>query len=122
MAQPGGSGAQEGQGAGPGGQTGGEQSGSGTSGSSHSEDSGSSAPYGSNEASRITGKGGEITLPRQEATGDPQTVVGLPGDARIPYQDVYATYAEAAEADLNQHVYPPALRIYVREYFSSLEP
>jgi hypothetical protein len=122
MAQPGGTGAQEGQGAGPAGQADDGQTGSGTGSSGHNEDSGSSAPYGSEETSRITGEGGKITLPRQETYSDPQTVVGLPGNARIPYQDVYATYVEAAEADLNQNVYPPALRIYVREYFSGLEP
>ena len=95
----------------------------GSGGSGHSEDAGSSQPYGSSEASRITGQGGEITLPRQdEALGSPRTTTGLPGEARIPYQDVYATYAEAAQADLSHNVYPPALRAYVREYFNGLEP
>ncbi len=88
----------------------------------HSEDAGSSQPYGSTEAPRIAGQGGEITLPRQEALGAPRTTTGLPGEARIPYQDVYAAYAEAAQADLSRNVYPPALRAYVREYFTGLEP
>ena len=88
----------------------------------HSEDAGSSQPYGSNQAPRIAGQGSEITLPRQETLGPSRTTTGLPGDARIPYQDVYATYAETAQADLSRSVYPPALRAYVREYFNGLEP
>ncbi len=94
----------------------------GSGNATHSEDAGSSQPYGSTEASRITGQGGEITLPRQEAFGSPRTATGLPGDARVPYQDVYTTYAEAAQADLSHNAYPPALRAYVREYFNGLEP
>lgn len=94
----------------------------GSGNNTHSEDAGSSQPYGSTEAPRLTGQGGEITLPRQEASGSPRTTTGLPGEARIPYQDVYATYAETAQADLSRNVYPPALRAYVREYFNGLEP
>jgi len=120
-AQPGASGAQGQSGTGTQGQAaGGEMPGSGSS--AHSEDAGSSQPYGSAEAPRIAGQGSEITLPRQEASGSPRTTTGLPGEARIPYQDVYATYAEAAQADLSRNVYPPALRAYVREYFNGLEP
>ena len=94
----------------------------GSGSSTHSEDAGSSRPYGSAEAPRIAGQGGEITLPRQETLGPPRTSTGLPGEARIAYQDVYAAYAEAAQADLSRSVYPPALRAYVREYFNGLEP
>jgi hypothetical protein len=90
--------------------------------SAHSEDAGSSQPYGAAEAPRIAGQGGEITLPRQESLGSPRTTTGLPGEARIAYQDVFAAYAEAAQADLSRSVYPPALRAYVREYFNGLEP
>ena len=122
-AQPGTSGGQGGPGANTQGQTTGgaaEMPGSGSN--AHSEDAGSSQPYGSAEAPRITGQGSEITLPRQETLGPPRTTTGLPGEARIAYQDVYATYAEAAQADLSRSVYPPALRAYVREYFDGLEP
>jgi len=120
-AQPGASGTQGQSGTGAQGQTaGGEIPGSGNN--THSEDAGSSQPYGSAAAPRIAGQGGEITLPRQEALGSPRTTTGLPGEARIPYQDVYATYAAAAQADLSRNVYPPALRAYVREYFNGLEP
>lgn len=122
-AQPGTSGAQGEPGTNAQGQTTGgaaEMPGSGSS--AHSEDAGSSQPYGDGEAPRLAGQGGEITLPRQEALGSPRTTTGLPGEARIAYQDVYATYAEAAQADLSRNVYPPALRAYVREYFNDLEP
>lgn len=122
-AQPGSSGTQGQQGTGAQGQAGeSSQTTGGAGGSEHSEDAGSSSPYGSGEAPRIAGQGGEITLPRQETLGPPQTTTGLPGAARVPYQDVYATYAEAAQADLSRNVYPPALRAYVREYFNGLEP
>ena len=94
----------------------------GSGSSAHSEDSGSGQPYGSAEAPRLAGQGSEITLPRQETLGAPRTTTGLPGEARIAYQDVYAAYAEAAQADLSRSVYPPALRAYVREYFDGLEP
>jgi hypothetical protein len=94
----------------------------GVANSGHHEDTGSSRPYGNEEAPRLTEQGGDITLPRQETFGPPQTTIGAPGDARIPYEDVYATYVEAAKADLARSVYPPALRAYVREYFNGLEP
>lgn len=118
-AQAGGAGAQRGQGANPSqGTTNGSGNGSGNSG--HHEDAGSSAPYGTEDAPRIADESGEITLPREEVLGAPQTTTGVPGEARVQYREVYATYAEAAEADLSRNVYPPALRAYVREYFSRL--
>lgn len=121
--QPGASGTQGEPGTGAQGQpAGGAAQMPGSGSNTHSEDAGSSQPYGSAEAPRIAGQGGEITLPRQEALGSPHTTTGLPGEARIPYQDVYATYAETAQADLSRSVYPPALRTYVREYFNGLEP
>ncbi len=94
----------------------------GIANSGHHEDAGSSSPYGSEDAPRLTGQGGDITLPRQEMLGPPQTTIGASGDARVPYEGVYAAYAEAAKADLARSAYPPALRAYVREYFNGLEP
>ncbi len=88
----------------------------------HHEDSGSSAPYG-DTSPRLEAVGGEITIPRiQEEGNHPATTVGRPGPVRVPYREVYATYAEAAEAALSRQAYPPALRNYVRDYFSSLTP
>jgi len=122
-AQPGASGTQSepGTGAQPG-QPGGSTAEDPGDGSMHSEDAGSSQPYGDATAPRLMGQSGEITLPRQETLGPPRPITGLPGEARIPYQDIYAAYAEAAQADLARNVYPPALRAYVREYFNGLEP
>lgn len=94
----------------------------GSGSDTHNEDAGSGQPYGSAEAPRRAEQGGEITLPRRETLGPSHTTTGLPGEVRIPYQEVYATYAEAAQADLSRSIYPPALRAYVREYFNSLEP
>ncbi|MGC9395430.1 MAG: hypothetical protein ACP5J4_11300 [Anaerolineae bacterium] len=123
VTQPGASGIQGKPGTGTQGQTADGAAGvPGGGNNTHSEDSGSGQPYGSAEAPRIAGQGSEITLPRQETLGPPRTTTGLPGEARIPYQDVYAPYAEAAQADLSRSVYPPALRAYVREYFNGLEP
>ncbi|HSQ40471.1 MAG TPA: hypothetical protein VLM78_09955, partial [Anaerolineales bacterium] len=115
-----GTGAQDEQGTGSSQGTGDDSGGIANSG--HHEDAGSSSPYGSEDAPRLTGQGGDITLPRQEMLGPPQTTIGASGDARVPYEGVYATYAEAAKADLARSAYPPALRAYVREYFNGLEP
>ncbi len=106
-----------GEGAGQDGQSG-EEAGSG--GMGHHEDAGSSAPYGTESAARLGEHGGEITLPRPAASGDPQPTTGLQNPARVPYGEVYATYAQAAEAQLSRRALPPTLRSYVREYFSAL--
>ncbi|HOT92740.1 MAG TPA: hypothetical protein PLJ78_12770 [Anaerolineae bacterium] len=123
------SGTQGGQGTGAQGQPMGPGASQGTGGESggvavggHHEDTGSSAPYGSEQMPRLTGQGGEITIPRQETTDAPHTTIGAPGEARVPYAEVYATYAEAARAAMARNAYPPALRAYVREYFEGLEP
>ncbi len=106
-----------GEGTGQDGQSG-EEAGSG--GTGHHEDAGSSAPYGPEAAARLGEHGGEITLPRPAASGDPQPTTGLQNPARVPYGEVYATYAQAAEAQLSRRALPPTLRSYVREYFSAL--
>lgn len=108
---------QPGQGAGQNGQSGAE---AGSGGTGHHEDAGSSAPYGPEAAARLGEHGGEITLPRPAASGDPQPTTGLQNPARVPYGEVYATYAQAAEAQLSRRALPPTLRSYVREYFSAL--
>ncbi len=95
------------------------QMGPGTSG--HHEDSGSSAPYGDETAARLEAEGGEITLPRETAEGLPRLTTGAIDTARVPYREIYAAYAEAAEADLSRRSLPPALRNYVRDYFGGLE-
>jgi hypothetical protein len=106
-----------GEGAGQDGQSGAE---AGSGGTGHHEDAGSSAPYGPEAAARLGEHGGEITLPRPAASGAPQPTTGLQNPARVPYGEVYATYAQAAEAQLSRRALPPTLRSYVREYFSAL--
>jgi len=86
----------------------------------HSEDSGAGAPYGETAHDRTAETGGLITLPRAEALGTPQETLGQPGPAQISYREVYATYAEAAEAELSRRALPPALRAYLHSYFSGL--
>ena len=108
---------QTGQGAGQNGQSG---AAAGSGGTGHHEDAGSSAPYGPEAAARLGEHGGEITLPRPAASGAPQPTTGLQNPARVPYGEVYATYAQAAEAQLSRRALPPTLRSYVREYFSAL--
>jgi len=42
--------------------------------------------------------------------------------AAVPYNEVYVSYARQASRDIEQGAVPPALRSYVRDYFSALEP
>jgi hypothetical protein len=76
-------------------------------------------------------KGGdaEMRLLGQD-TGQGETEVRewadpLPGSSRaalVPYQEVYQTYLDAANQAIEQSYIPPALREYVRAYFTELEP
>ncbi len=118
--QPGNTGDAQGQPSGNAGQ----QQGSGAQGpgqTGHSEDSGSGVPYGDETQERLEGEGETITLPRERRESPNRPEVGLPNDARVPYREVYGAYADAAEAELSRTAYPPALRSYIREYFSALE-
>ncbi|MDQ3044722.1 MAG: hypothetical protein M3R06_06160, partial [Chloroflexota bacterium] len=47
---------------------------------------------------------------------------GVVTAAAVPYDEVYGTYAREAGRDIEQGAVPPALRNYVRDYFSALEP
>jgi len=97
------------------------QAGSGVS--QHSEDSGSAAPYGPSASARLQGTGSEITLPRAVVSGDiSSTGPGAETAARVPYDEVYPTYAEAAAAALSRQPLPPGLRASIRSYFSALAP
>jgi len=99
---------------------GGQNAETGPGAQGHQEDAGSSEPYGDEETARIEEQNGAITLPREIVMGDPQITDGAANESRVPYREVYATYAEAAEADLSRRSLPPALRSYVRDYFSAL--
>lgn len=97
------------------------QAGSGVS--QHSEDSGSAAPYGPSTSARLQGAGSEITLPRAVVSGDTSsTGPGAETAARVPYDEVYPTYAEAAATALSRQPLPPGLRASIHSYFSALAP
>ncbi len=131
-AQPGASGQpQAGQGNGAQGQGNGMQGGAGqqngegssAGGSGHHEDAGSSAALGDSEAARLAEQGGSLAIPRSMLPdGTPQKQIGAPGSPRVPYRAVYADYSQAAQAELSRRAYPPAMRSYVQQYFSGLEP
>lgn len=89
----------------------------------HHEDTGTGAPFGAEEAARLEGSGGELTVPRPPTQiGAGQLQTGQSGPARVPYRQVYTAYRQAAEATLSQRSYPPALRTTIQQYFSALEP
>jgi hypothetical protein len=94
--------------------------GAGPDAAGHQEDAGSGAPYGA-AGERVSGQGGEVTLPRSPVEGEtPRVEPGAPNPARVPYEQVYVDYADAAEAELSRRALPPALRGYVRDYFGAL--
>ncbi|MFP4346342.1 MAG: hypothetical protein ACLFU8_16750 [Anaerolineales bacterium] len=94
---------------------------SGSGGTAGGEDAGSSAPYGPSESARLEGESGQITLPRERTAGEGEPGVGSAGSARVDYTEAYGEYAAAAEAELSRRSLPPAMRGYIRAYFSSLE-
>jgi hypothetical protein len=47
---------------------------------------------------------------------------GSPGEALVPYHEVYYDYLDAANQAMEHSYVPPALQDYVRDYFSQLEP
>ncbi len=92
----------------------------------HSEDAGTGAPYSEIYApERIGAEGTPLDIGR-EGEGGPTTGSGSlatnPGQPTVPYQEVYAAYAEQAGAALEGSYIPLGMKQYVRDYFSSLEP
>ena len=75
---------------------------------------------------RLGGEGGpEMELPQGDDPGE--FIRELPsdpemGESTVPYDQVYADYADAANQALQDQHVPLGLRNYVRDYFSSLEP
>ena len=95
----------------------------------HSEDSGSGAPYDQVYVpGRLEGEGEGVNVGRPGSEGDGVPVGDVPlpapqnGGANVPYQEVYADYAEQAGAALEGSHIPLGMKQYVRDYFSSLEP
>jgi hypothetical protein len=78
---------------------------------------------------RRQGVGDPFYIPGQD-TGDGETQVrerydpfpGSPGQALVPYHEVFYTYMDAANQAIEQSYIPNSLKDFVREYFSQLEP
>jgi hypothetical protein len=78
---------------------------------------------------RRPGQGEQVTLPGQD-TGQGETQVrertdplpGAPGEALVPYHQVFYQYLDAANQAMEQSYIPSGLKDYVREYFARLEP
>lgn len=75
----------------------------------------------------LGGEGGEqVDLPGSDEPGEEVRPVpgqgGVPGEAQVPYNAVYATYRDAAAEALDDSLIPLGMKEVVRQYFSSLEP
>jgi hypothetical protein len=53
----------------------------------------------------------------RELASNPET-----GQSTVPYNQVFARYADAASRALDEQQIPLGMRDYIRGYFSSLEP
>lgn len=119
-----GAGRGEGQGEGQGSQVGNEQIGQGNAPGDGGERGYEPiyAPF------RVGGSGGpEVALPGagdpgEEVIGRGPSAVQDPGQATVPYDQVYAVYSRAAYSAIETGQVPLGLRSVVREYFSSLQP
>ena len=72
-------------------------------------------------------EGTPLSLPGQGDPGDTPMSEGEfaenpAGEAQVPYSEVYADYADAANEALEGEYVPLGLRDLVRDYFSSLDP
>ncbi len=75
---------------------------------------------------RVGGEGQQVVLPdaRSPTAPDPsgRAAPAPVGSSSVPYEQVYADYARAADEALQRGRVPPDMRDYVRDYFSSLDP
>lgn len=78
----------------------------------------------------IGGQGGDFVTPDQQAPEDGGVDIGQtapnpnrdPGQATVPYTEVYQQYADQAGAALDNDYIPLGMKDYVRQYFGALEP
>jgi hypothetical protein len=78
---------------------------------------------------RRPGSSDQVSITGPEA-GEGETQVrerqnplpGAPGEALVPYHQVYYDYLDAAHRIMERSAIPSGLRDYVRDYFSQLEP
>jgi hypothetical protein len=108
------------------GQSGNTEAGPGQNGDgSHHEDTGSDNSVYAPQA-RINNAGQNVGLPDQNPQNAPNPNApsnpGVSNQASVPYQEVYADYARAADEALQNGQVPSGLRDYVHDYFSSLDP
>ncbi|MEO6062945.1 MAG: hypothetical protein ABIQ99_13490 [Thermoflexales bacterium] len=91
----------------------------------HSEDTGTdNSVYA--PGSRLNPTGSNVVLPESQSRTSPDPNSNprqaLPGNSIVPYQQVYREYAKTADQALQTGDVPAALRDYIRDYFSSLDP
>jgi hypothetical protein len=91
----------------------------------HSEDVGSdNSVYA--PGTRLNPNGSNVVLPESQSRTSPDPNSNprqaLPGNSIVPYQQVYREYAKTADQALQTGDVPAALRDYIRDYFSSLDP
>lgn len=78
----------------------------------------------------LGGEGGDFVTPDQQGNADGGVDIGQggpnpnrdPGQATVPYTEVYQRYAEQAGAALDNDYIPLGMKDYVRQYFGALEP
>ena len=91
----------------------------------HSEDTGTDNSVWA-PGPRLSEAGVQVQLPTAGGDSAPNPSgrpnPGVPTGATVPYQQVYREYAQAADEAMQRGAVPPALRDYVRDYFSSLDP
>lgn len=91
----------------------------------HSEDTGTDDSVWA-PGPRLSEAGVQVQLPTAGGDSVPNPSgrpnPGVPAGATVPYQQVYREYAHAADEAMQRGAVPPALRDYVRDYFSSLDP
>lgn len=91
----------------------------------HSEDIGTdNSVYA--PGTRLNPTGSNVVLPESQSRTSPDPNSNprqaLPGNSIVPYQQVYREYAKTADQALQTGDVPAALRDYIRDYFSSLDP
>jgi hypothetical protein len=113
----------------------GEAGSSTTQGDGAAQSAGGNQPDGAGERAfdpvyapqRLGGEAGDDTVILEPDTSDAPVVEGEfsqnpTGEVTVPYNQVFADYADAASRALQNNYVPLGLRDIVREYFSSLEP
>ena len=76
----------------------------------------------------VDGSGEDVTVdsnpgdPGSEVVGEGTANPSDTGNVNVPYNEVYADYADAASAAVNSGEVPPNYEDIVHDYFTSLDP